>query len=195
MEGVRGRYLPPIKLFLTLGSLYTLLLFLAQPAMTGLSRQISEMARRPETAKLIQRLSDRGVSTELADERYQSRTIAVVPATTALSLLPLVPILRRMNRRRSWHQHLLFLFALSNIFWVYGLLLLPLAALSFKAFTIVLLVILEAVFAVVYWRLYRGRSAARTILAFVTVALVNLVTGVILVLLASVLVFASLFFF
>jgi Protein of unknown function (DUF3667) len=196
MEGTGARYLPPLRLSVTLASLYVVLLFVARPAEYSFSGQLRRAATQGRTAGKYQKmLEKRAISPELADERYQSRTVATLPAVTVLSLLPLVPVLRLLNRRRSWHQHFLFLLAFSNIVFVYGLLAVPLFAISIKAFTALLSVALYPVFAVVFWKIYPGRSRTRTVLAFVTVGLVNLIAGMLFTGLGSVLVMLSLLFF
>jgi hypothetical protein len=195
MRGERGRYLPPLRLLLSLTSLYVVAIFIFQPTKFDLSAQLRAGTQDgPAISQFHKRLADRGVTPALAQERYESRMTAVMPLTSALSVLPMVVLLRLMHRRRPWHEHLMFVLGATNVFYLYGLLSLPLLAVGMNTFMAVLLVAMYAVFGVLYFKIYPARSVARTSAAYLLVALFNLVTGMAIVGGATVLVILSLAF-
>jgi hypothetical protein len=160
MAGSRGRYLPPVKLFFALAALYMFGLSLVQPF--NFDRIFGETAKSPAGIRLVEKIHGRGLTMDQVNERFQSRMNTVAPIAIAVALLPLVLILRGIDRRRPWHQHLMFLVAASNVCWVVGLLVLPVALLGDKAHAAVLLVAMYAVFGYLFWKFYPGRSRTRT---------------------------------
>jgi Protein of unknown function (DUF3667) len=195
MSGARGRYLPPIRLALTVGGLYMLALSYVQPNAYSLERHLGLDSQRPETVRLYHKILDRGLTPVLANERYRSRLNAVLPVILALGQLSMIPILGRVDRRRSWHQHLMFSFGATNVICVWGLLLLPFTALGVTVYSVVVYLVTYGTLGMLFWKLYPGRSPLQTGLGCAALVVVRFVMGMILTVLTIVAVIISLLFF
>jgi hypothetical protein len=110
-------------------------------------------------------------------------------------MFAVLPVLRRMNRRRRWQQHAVFLFGASNVLWVWSTPTLPLALLGWKPFFWAGVALAFAVYGSLFWKFYPGRSTARTALAFAAFMALDLGAGILLSSLASVACLLSLLWF
>ncbi len=180
MSGDRRRYLPPLKLFLALGGLYMLGLSIVQPYgfdVAGLQRS----GLRPEAAARMEaRIRESGISVELFTERFQTRMNAVTPLVTAVALLPMVAVLRALDRRRPWAEHLMFMLAASNGVWLVSLLVLPIYFANFWLHLFLAAAVPYTYLGVVFFPLYRARTAARTIARFALFVVVDFVLSIVL---------------
>jgi hypothetical protein len=102
----------------------------------------------------------------------------VVPVLTALALLPLVPILRRFDRRRAWAEHFMFILSASNGIWLYSLLLLPVALLSVRFHQLIIALPLYVYLGVVFFAHYRAATTLRTTGRFAIFALADFVVSI-----------------
>jgi hypothetical protein len=187
VRGERGRYVPPLRLFFGLAAIYIVALSLVQPNLYGAA--MTDPARG--SAKLQARIQASGLSIEQFTERVETRMNAIVPVVTALALLPVMVLLRLMQRQRSWHEHLLFLIGASNVAWLLGILVLPIAFLSSLAHGIVLWTVTLIAYAVPFWGIYPERSHARTTARFLVLMTVDVTAGILLTTVAFMLVAVS----
>jgi hypothetical protein len=195
MTADRRRYLPPLKLFLSLGGAYMLALSLVQPFQFDAPSLRRMGVREQDAIRIEQKLQQRGIPVEVFNERFQSRMNTVVPVLTALALLPLVPILRAFDRRRAWTQHFMFILAASNGVWLYGLLLLPLALASVRLHQIIIVFPLYLYLGVVFFPHYRAATTPRTAGRFAIFAVADLVVSIVLSTVLFALVYVSVFLF
>jgi hypothetical protein len=195
MSGQTGAYLPPLRVFFTLGGLYVLVCSFVEPlSLAAVSDNLMAPGGQlqPSFARLLQRY---GLTQALVSERFESRMNAVMPGAIALSMLPLLPLLRAMDRRRSWYEHLMFLLGASGVAWAYGLLAMPLALVSAPAFQVVVGGATLAAYGLTFVSLYPGRSGLRTALRFTLFAVVMSLLGITVVTIALLGTFALCFRF
>jgi hypothetical protein len=145
------RYLPPLRLFVTLTGLYMLGLSFA-PTYTNLQ------AARPMAASLRQRLAAQGLPAQVIAERRDARVQTTSPLLVGLSLLSSLPVLALVKRRRPWQEHLVFLFASANAIWLWTFLSMPLLVLGYWVHYGVACLITFGISGLVYWKLYRRPS-------------------------------------
>lgn len=161
MEGGSHGYLPPVKLFFTLIAIYMLLGSVVRPISAD---QIEALELRgPEGATVGERLRARGLSRDHFIDRMNTRWNALYPVTAAVSLLPLVLLLRRWDRRRTWRQHLIFLMTVQSSRSLYSVVVMPLVLLSSRLNTPLGLLAILAVLAMGVRGLYPGRTRGGTV--------------------------------
>lgn len=179
MRGDRRLYLPPVSLFFTLGGLYMLALSFVQPQRWDVD-SLRRLGVRPQDAVAIeQQIRARGLTVELFNERFQSRMNTVAPVITALALLPMVVLLRLMDRRRSWTEHFMFMLGASNAVWLASLVVLPLALASLPLYQVLLLAVMYAYLGIAFFALYPGRTRSRTGLRFAVFAVADLIVSMV----------------
>jgi hypothetical protein len=162
LSAERRRYLAPLKLFVALGGIYMVALSLVQPFRFDAPSLRRVGVREQDAVRIERKIQQRGIPQELFNERFESRMNTVAPVVTALALLPLVPLLRLFDRRRSWADHLMFILSASNGVWLYSLLLLPLALASLAVHQIALAIALYTYLGIVFFAQYRAATTART---------------------------------
>ena len=187
----RRRYLPPLKLFFALGGIYMLALSVVQPYRFDAPSLRRLGVRAQDAASIERKIKERGISPELFNERFESRMNTAGPIVTALALLPLVPLLRFFDRRRSWPDHLMFILAASNGVWLYSLLLLPLARVSVALHQLAIVIALYGYLGVVFFAQYRAATRARTAGRFAVFAAADLALSVLLSTVLFVVVYVS----
>lgn len=175
MDGNRGRYVPPVKTYFALGALYMLGVSVVQPY--SFRKEVLALpAGGP--SQLHEQMRARGLTPEKYADRVDGRMNTITPATIALALLPVLVPLRLMDRRRSWRQHLRFLLGISNVAWLLGLLVLPVALIHEGAHAALVGLVCIGAYALLFWNLYPGRTALRTALRFAVFLAVDLAAGV-----------------
>lgn len=159
MAGERQRYLPPLRLFVSLTGLYVLALSFAPkpPAVAA------KLASDPAIVADNQRLAERGISAAVAEERRQSRMQTTAPVQVATCMLAALPLLWLMDRRRPLSEHFVFLFAMGNVLWVWGLALVPLAFVSYALNAVLVTLVTTVLMSVLFWKVYRRPSGLVTV--------------------------------
>jgi hypothetical protein len=195
MAGDRRRYLPPLRLFLAFGGLYMLGLSLVQPFQFDPPSLRRMGVREQDAARIAQHLEKKAIGVELFNERFETRMNTVAPIVTAFALLPLVPLLRAFDRRRSWAEHLMFILSASNGVWLYGLLLLPLAFASMQLYQLVIAFGLYTYLGIVFFDVYPAATRMRTLGRFAVFAVVDFVLSVVISTVVFVLVYGSVLLF
>lgn len=185
------RYLPPLKVFFTLGGLYMLALSFVQPYRFDAGTLRERGVREVDAVRMEAKIRERGMPLELFNERFESRLNTLGPIATALALLPMVVLLRLFDRRRSWHDHLIFMLGASNAVWLASLLVLPLALLSTALHQLVLFLAMYVYLGIAFFAFYPGGTRLRTTLRFAVFAIVDLVVSMLLGTALMVAVYAS----
>jgi hypothetical protein len=190
----RRRYLPPLKLFLALGGVYMFALSIVQPYRFDAPSLRRMGVREQDAVRIEQKIRERGIDAELFNERFESRMNTAGPIITALALLPLVPLLRRFDRRRSWSDHLMFILGASNGVWLYSLLLLPLVRISLPLHQAVVMLALYVYLGIVFFAQYPAATRLRTVGRFAVFVGVDLALSLLLSVVLFVAVYLSVLF-
>jgi Protein of unknown function (DUF3667) len=178
MSGDRRMYLPPLKLFLALAGLYMLGLSIVQPYDFDPAGMRTMGVDQAAAARIDARIRKSGMNVDLFTDRFQARMNAVVPVVTALALLPMVVMLKLLNRSGAWSEHLMFLLVASNGIWLVSLLLLPIAFANVRLHQIVALIVLYGYLGWVFFALYRARTRLGTSARFAVFLVVDLLLSV-----------------
>jgi hypothetical protein len=171
----RSRYLPPVKVLLTLGAVYMLALSILTPYSFD-PRDLTAAGFDKGTAdQLAKMVRESGVNPELVAERFQSRMNTTAPIIIALAIFPMVGVLKLLRRQEPWYNHFLFIVGISNVVWVVALLLLPIAMVNPRLHGMIVLLATYALLGVGYFAFYRERSGLKTTGKFVAFALADFV--------------------
>lgn len=195
MRGDRRLYLPPLKLFLTLGGLYMLALSFVQPQRWDIDSLRRMGVRQQDAAVIQEKIRAEGLTIELFNERFQSRMNATAPVITALALLPMVLLLRLLDRRRPWAEHFMFMLGASNCVWLVSLLIVPTAYISLALHQVLLILGMYIYLGIAFCALYPGRTRVRTAMRFALFAVTDLTMSLILSMVLMLVVYASIFLF
>lgn len=195
MRGDRRSYLPPFKLFFTLGGLYMIALSFVQPQRWDVESLRRVGVREKDAVVVQEQIRKSGLTLDLFNERFQSRMNATAPVITALALLPMVVLLRLFDRRRPWAEHFMFMLGASNCVWLVSLLILPTAYLSLELYQFLLLVGMYTYLGIVFCALYAGRTRVSTAGRFLVFAVADFLMSVLMSLILIAVVYASIFLF
>jgi hypothetical protein len=195
MRGDRRTYLPPLRLFFALGGVYMLCLSVVQPYSFGADSLRSMGVPQETAARAEARIIEKGMTVELFNERFQSRMNTVMPVVTGLALLPLVVVLRVLDRRHSWAEHLAFMIGSSNGLWVVSLLLLPIALASAALHQAVLVLAMYLYLGWVFFAVYHAGRRLVTAGRFAVLAAIDLFFTMVLSVVLIVLMYGSVLLF
>jgi hypothetical protein len=185
-------YTRPFKLFFVLAGVYLLLLSVFKPYVFDWEQLLS---RQPEAnIQAVHRLmADRGVTAEMVNERFQQWMNTVMPIISALMMVPLAMVLRRMNRGQPLANHVMFTTSITNSIWMVCILSSPLMLLGPTVFTVAAQLAGMMFFAVGIFGLYPGKTRARTTLRLAGFLLADLVlTGIVVTVVQFILLMAAL---
>jgi hypothetical protein len=175
LGGDANSYVPPLKLFFTLAGLYMLLLSWIQPFSFDPEALRTLGLGSEHAGRLGSLLRERGITIATFNERVQSRMNATVPLGVALGLLPMVWVLRVLDRRGTAHENLIFMLTFSNAIWLMSLLLLPFALWFPKPHELAMYVVTYAYLGVGFFAFYATPSRARTAFRFSAFVLADLI--------------------
>jgi hypothetical protein len=199
LAGRTSAYVNPLKLFFFLGGLYMLLLAWLLPfSFDAIAADRGSLTRvvygTTDAAELRQVFTDRGLTPEVANARFQERSNTATPLVTALALVPLALILRLLQRDRPLRDHITFLLVISNAVWLVSLLALPLFLVSETAAVVATMVGMYLYLGIGFFAVYPGRSRAHTAVRFAALAVSDLVITSLVSVLLSTAILASLFY-
>ncbi|HEX8320408.1 hypothetical protein [Longimicrobium sp.] len=161
-QSVRGDneagYVRPFRLFFLLAGAYILLLTTVQPH----SFDMSSQATPDQLAAMAKAAAGNGISLEMMNERFGQRMNMLLPLITAVMLIPLAALLRRMDRSRPVGDHLLTMASIMNSMWITCILLIPLAFLGKWPFIIAAQLTGVGYISAAIIRLYPAATRVRT---------------------------------
>jgi hypothetical protein len=161
-QSVRGDndegYVRPFRLFFLLAGAYILLLTTVQPHSFDLSSQ----ATPDQLAKMAKVAAGNGISQEMMNARFGQRMNMLLPLVSAVMLIPLAALLRRMDRSRRVGDHILTMASIMNSMWITCILLIPVAFLGKWPFIIAAQLAGIGYISAAIIRLYPAATRART---------------------------------
>jgi len=175
ISGDRTRYLPPIRVLLTLGAVYMLGLSILTPYSFDPRDLTAAGFDAGTAARVAEIVRESGVSAELVTERFQSRMNTLAPTIIALAVFPLAGVLRLLRRREGWYKHVAFVLGMSNVIWVVALLLLPVAMWSARVHGPIMFLVNYVYLAAGYFAFYRERTRFRTAGKFAAFAIADFI--------------------
>lgn len=122
-SGNEEGYIRPFRLYFLLASIYILLLTTVQPH----TFELSTHANPSQLAKMAKVAADNGISLEMMNARFGQRMNMLLPIISALILIPMAALLRRMDRSRPLGAHVLTMASLTNSMWIACIALMPIA--------------------------------------------------------------------
>jgi hypothetical protein len=125
-SGNEAGYVRPFRLFFLLASVYIVLLTTVQPASISMADQV----RPDDLAKMVEVAARNGITAEGMESAYKQRTNMLLPLISALLLLPMALLLRRMDRSRPLADHVLTMASITNSAWITCIVMIPLAFLG-----------------------------------------------------------------
>jgi hypothetical protein len=191
-EGVG--YMPPFRIYFLLAGTYILLLSIVQP----MEFKLEDLMQQPnpeQNRAIAELLRKKGITQAVLNDRFAQRLNTVLPLVSALLLLPLAALLRRMKPQRPLRDHVMFMASITNATWLACILLLPLSFLGRAPFLVGAQL---AGLGYMVWglvRMYPGTTRTRTGLRVAGFVLANYLLILPVVLLMQVLVMASIFLF
>lgn len=187
-------YVRPFKLFFLLAGTYILLLSFAQPMEFSINDLVQQP--NPEQNRVIAEvLEKKGITQEVLNDRFGQRLNTVLPVLSALLLLPLAALLRRMNPQRPLRDHVLFMASITNTMWIACILLIPIAFVDKWAFVACAQVVGLGYLGWGIARMYPGRTRTRTGVRVAGFILADYLLTIPLMLLVQILVLVSIFLF
>lgn len=191
-SGEAVSYVRPFKLFFLLAGTYILLLSFAQPFEFDIGMLVQQS--NPEQNRVIAEvLAKKQITQDVLNERFAQRLNTVLPLISALLLVPLALVLRRMQPQRPLRDHVLFMATLTNAMWIVCILLVPLAFLSRGVFLASAQVVGIGYLAWGIARMYPGATRTRTSLRVAGFVMADYVMTIGVTLLVQMAVLASIF--
>jgi hypothetical protein len=193
-SGEAMEYVRPFKLYFLLAGTYILLLSFVQP----MEFKIDDLMQQPNPEQnrvIAELLREKGITQAVLNDRFAQRLNTVLPLVSALLLLPLAALLRRMQPQRPLRDHVLFMASITNATWLACILLLPLSLLGRAPFLVGAQL---AGLGYMVWglaRMYPGTTRTRTGLRVAGFILANYLLIIPVVLLMQIAVLASIFLF
>lgn len=161
-QSVRGDngegYVRPFRLYFLLAGAYILLLTTIQPH----SFDMADQMRPQDLAKMVEVAAGNGISREMMNARFGQRMNMLLPLISAVLLIPLAALLRRMDRSRPLGDHVLTMASITNSMWITCILLIPLAFLGTWPFIIAAQLAGVAYISAAIVRLYPASTHVRT---------------------------------
>ncbi|HEY0024397.1 MAG TPA: hypothetical protein VGB24_15885 [Longimicrobium sp.] len=161
-QSVRGDneegYVRPFRLFFLLAGAYILLLTTVQPH----SFELSSQATPEQLATMAKVAAGHGISPEMMNARFGQRMNMLLPLISAVMLIPLGALLRRMDRSRPVGDHMLMMASVTNSLWITCILLIPVAFLGKWPFMIAAQLAGIGYISAAIIRLYPGATRVRT---------------------------------
>lgn len=157
-SGNEAGYVRPFRLFFLLASVYILLLTTIQPH----SFDIADQVRPQDMAKMVEVAAGNGISREMMNARFGQRMNMLLPLISAVLLIPLAALLRRMDRSRRLGDHVLTMASITNSMWITCILLIPLAFLGKWPFMIAAQLAGMGYISAAIIRLYPAATRVRT---------------------------------
>lgn len=151
-------YVRPFRLYFLLASAYILLLTTVQPH----TFELASHATPDQMAKMVRVAGEHGISREMMDARFGQRMNMVLPLISAILLIPMALLLRRMDRTRPVGDHVLTMASVTNSMWGMCIVLMPVAFLGKWPFVAAAQAVGVACIAGMIIRLYPGRTHLRT---------------------------------
>lgn len=192
-SGEAVSYVRPFKLFFLLAGTYILLLSFAQPMEFDMNHLLQGDAEQRQ--KITALLAEKNITQDVLNDRFAQRLNTVLPLISALILLPLAAVLRRMKPERPLRDHVLFMTSITNAMWIACILLMPLTLLGRGYF----LAGAQAVgIGYLVWgisRMYAGRTRALTVARAFGFVVADYLLTIPLMLLVQILVMTSIFLF
>jgi hypothetical protein len=172
-QSVRGDneegYVRPFRLFFLLAGAYILLLTTVQPH----SFDLASHATADQLAKMAKVAAGNGISQEMMNARFGQRMNMLLPLISAMMLIPLAALLRRMDRSRRLGDHVLTMASITNSMWITCILLIPMAFLGKWPFIIAAQLAGVGYISAAIIRLYPAATRVRTGLRLVGFLLAN----------------------
>ncbi len=185
-------YVRPFKLFFLLAGVYILLLSLVQPIEFDIKNLLQQP--NPEQNRVIaELLREKGITQAVLNDRFAQRLNTALPLVTALLLLPLAALLRRMQPQRPMRDHVIFMASITNTMWIACILLLPLAFLGPMVFIAVAQTVGMGYMGWGIARMYPGTTRTRTGLRVAGFILADYLLSFPVVMLMQIIALASIF--
>jgi hypothetical protein len=123
---------------------------------------MSSQATPDQLATMAKVAAGNGISLEMMNERFGQRMNMLLPLISAIMLIPLAALLRRMDRSRPVGDHMLTMASITNSMWITCILLIPLAFLGTWPFIIAAQLAGVGYISAAIIRLYPGATRVQT---------------------------------
>lgn len=193
-SGEATGYVRPLKLFFLLAGVYILLLSWAQPMEFDMNALLASGPPEQNHAG-AELLREKNITQDVLNDRFSQRLNTILPLVSALLLVPLAALLRRMQPQRPFRDHVMFMASITNAMWIACILMIPLVFVGKWAFLAGAQVVGIGYLAWSVARMYPGTTRARTGLRAAGFIVADYLLTIPVMLLVQILVMASIFLF